>query len=269
MVCKMVKKGVVGAVAGAGLLALLFGTAAPSYVKTAFQRVRHSAHDQVPIQFEIDRARHQVAELEPELHRNIEAIARAEVEIETLQSEIAGTQANLEKEGKEIVALRQHLATGDVRLTNGVAYSDAEIKGELARRLDHYNNVKAIRAEKEQTLNLRQKALVAAREQNAKMRDSQRTLQTQIEGIETRLKQIEATEAANEFSFHDSALARAKKTVSELAKRVEVKARVAEHEGRMSDRGVTVIVDPSRDVLREVDAEFGTTSHRTGTGNDL
>jgi chromosome segregation ATPase len=265
----MVKRGVVGAVAGAGLLALLFGTAAPSYVKTAFHWGRDSVKRSVPIEFEIERARQQVAALEPELHRNIEAIARAEVDIETLEQEIAATQANLEKEGKEVVALRKHLATGDVRLTNGVAYTDAEIKGELARRLDHYRNVKAIQAEKEQTLNLRKKALVAAREQNAKMRDSQRTLQTQIEGIETRLKQIEATEAANEFNFDDSALARAKLTVAELAKKVEVKARVAEQEGRISDRGVTVIVDPSRDVLREVDAEFGTTSLRTGTGNDL
>jgi chromosome segregation ATPase len=269
MVCKMVKRGVVGAVAGAGLLALLFGTAAPSYVKTAFHRVRHTAHDSVPIQFEIERARQQVAALEPELHSNIEAIARAEVEIETLQKEIAATQANLEKEGKEIVALRKYLATGDERLTNHIEYTDAEIKGELARRLDHYRNVKAIQAEKEQTLGLRQKALVAAREQNAKMRDTQRALLTQIEGIETRLKQIEATEAANEFNFDDSALARAKKTVAELAKRVEVKARVAEQEGRMSDRGVTVIVDPSRDVLREVDAEFGTTGPQDGTGNNL
>jgi chromosome segregation ATPase len=269
MVCKMVKRGIVGAVAGAGLLALLFGTAAPSYVRTAFHKVRHTAHDNVPIQFEIERARQQVAELEPELHRNIEAIARAEVEIETLQKEIETTQANLQKEAKEIVALRGYLASGDTRLTNSVAYTDGEIKGELARRLDRYRTIKDIQAEKDQTLNLRKKALVAAREQNAKMRDAKRALTTQIEGIETRLRQIEATQAANEFNFDDSQLARAKKTVAELGKRVEVLARVAEQEGRLSDQGVTVIVDPSRDVVGEVDAEFGTTSRHDGTGNDL
>lgn len=268
MVCKMVKKGLVGAAAGAGLLALLFGTAAPSYVKTAFHRVRHTAHDSVPIQFEIERARQQVSALEPELHRNIEAIAKAEVEIETLQKEIETTQANLDREGREIVALRKHLTTGDVRLTNGVTYTDDEIKGELARRLDHYRTVKEIQAEKEQTLNLRKKALVAAREQNAKMRETKRALLTQIEGIETRLRQIEATHAANEFNFDDSQLARAKRTVAELNKRVEVMARVAEQEGRISDQGVTVIVDPNRDVAGEVDAEFGPTRYEPSR-NDL
>ena len=54
MLCKMVKKGVLGAALGAGALALLFGTAAPSYVKTAFHKIRHSARDSVGVQFRID-----------------------------------------------------------------------------------------------------------------------------------------------------------------------------------------------------------------------
>ncbi len=150
--CKMVKKGVVGAVLGAGALALLFGTAAPSYVKTAFTRVRTHAKDSVPINFEIDRARQQVAELEPAIHENIETIARAEVEIEHLQDEIAVTRANLDREGKALLALRQHVNDGDVYLTGGVSYTAEEVQAELARRFDHYKTVKSIVADKEETL---------------------------------------------------------------------------------------------------------------------
>jgi chromosome segregation ATPase len=270
MVCKMVKRGVLGALAGAGVLALLFGTAAPSYVKTVFHKVRHSAHRSVPIQFDIDRAKHQVAELEPELRRNIETIAQAEVDIETLEEEIASTRANLDREGKALLALREHLSTGDLRLTRGVSYTDEEIKADLARRLDHYKAVKQIVAQKENTLNLRKKALVAAREQNARMRDAKRALMTKIEEIETRLRQIEASQAANEFNFDDSALARAKQTVAELNKRVEVLARVAEQEGHFAEGGVTTLADPSRDVVGEVDAEFGrptSTASRTAAAD--
>ena len=57
MVCKMVKKGVIGAALTAGALYLAFGTHAPSYVRTAFHKVRHTAKDSVPIQFDIERAR--------------------------------------------------------------------------------------------------------------------------------------------------------------------------------------------------------------------
>lgn len=274
MVCKLVKKGVLGTVAGVGLLALLFGTAAPSYVKTAYHKVRHSAHDAVPVQFEIDRARQQVNELEPELHRNIESIARAEVEIEHLDREIASTRENLDREGKALLALREHLATGDVKLTGGVSYSPDEVKAEMARRLEHYKTVKGILADKEATLALHKKALIAAREQNAKMKAAKLSLMTQIEGIETRLRQIEATQAANEFNFDDSALARAKQSVAELSKRVEVIARVTEQEGRYAGNALPVILEPGRDIVKEVDAEFGhpghdDTAHRSSSDKDL
>ena len=270
MVCKLVKKGVVGAALGAGLLAVLYGTAAPYYARTAVNKVRDTAKDAVPMQYEIDRARQQVAELEPAIRDNIEAIARAEVEIEYLDKEISSTHANLDREGSEIVALREHLKDGDLRLTGGVSYTPDEIKGEMARRLDHYKTIKSILADKEETLNLRKKALLSAREQNAKMRAAKVALLTQIEGIETRLKQIEATQASNEFTFDNSALARAKQTVAELGKRVEVMQRVSEQEGRYTDDKVPVfLIDPTRDVAEEVDAEFGLgQGHEPAAGKD-
>lgn len=258
MVCKMVKKGVVGAALGAGLLAVLYGTAAPYYAKTAIHNVRSQAKDAVPIQYEIDRARQQVAELEPAIRDNIEAIARAEVEIEYIEKEIATTETNLDREAKALVALREHLKDGDLQLTGGVSYTPVEIQAEMARRLDHYRTIKAILGDKQETLNLRKKALVAAREQNATMRASKLALLTQIEGIETRLRQIEATQATNEFTFDDSALARAKQTVAELGKRVEVLQRVSEQEGRYTDQTVPVyLIEPGRNVADEVDHEFG------------
>jgi chromosome segregation ATPase len=256
MICKMAKRGVLTAAAVAGGLALLFGTAAPSYVKTAFHRVRAHAHDSVPVQFEIERAKQQVAELEPAIHKNIEDIAREEVEIEHLQGEIESTQANLNVEKKKMVALRDHLDTGEMKLTSGVSYSPDEIKAELSRRLDHFRAVKGILETKESTLKMRMKALDAAREQNAKMRAEKVQLVTRIESIETRLKQIEATQAANEFTFDDTALARAKQAVAELSKRVEVIARVSEQEGRFSGPSDASLLDPVRDVVKEVDAEL-------------
>ena len=48
---------------------------------------------------------------------------------------------------------------------------------------------------------------------------------------------IEATQATNEFNFDDSALSRAKETVADLEKRLEVMARKAEMEGRYADDG--------------------------------
>ena len=89
MVCSMVKKGLLGAALGAGTLFLVFGTSAPSYVKTAFHKVRQGAKDAVNPQFEIDRARQDIASLKPMFDQNKETLARAEVEAEHLEREIA------------------------------------------------------------------------------------------------------------------------------------------------------------------------------------
>src|SRR4051794_3452969 len=111
MVCKVMKKGLLGAALSAGALYLVFGGHAPSYVRTAFHKVRHSAKDSMPIQFEIDRAKQLIAELEPAILNNREELARGEVDVEHLEREIASVKANLEGEKKAMVALREGLST--------------------------------------------------------------------------------------------------------------------------------------------------------------
>jgi chromosome segregation ATPase len=264
MVCSLVKKGVLGAALGAGALFLVFGISAPSYVRTAFHKARHSAQDRIPTQFQIDRARDEVSNLEPAIIENRETLARAEVDVEHLENESASTQANLAVEKRELLSLRDSIKNGDYRLAGHVAYSPEEIKANLASKLDHYKAVSRVIEEKEATLKARQKAVSAARLQMTNLVTAKRNLMTKLEGIEARLRMIEATQGKNEFTFDDSALSRAKQTISDLEKRLEVKARVAEIEGRFSDGGLPVL-EPGRDVVREIDAEFGTPVKGTET----
>jgi len=116
MVCSMVKRAVLGAALGAGALYMAFGTSAPSYVRTAFHKVRHNAKDAVPDQFMIEKAREEVADLEPAIKDNIEVLARAEVDVEHLDREIVAVRNNLASEKKAMLALRESLESGDFRL---------------------------------------------------------------------------------------------------------------------------------------------------------
>jgi peptidoglycan hydrolase CwlO-like protein len=256
MVCSMIKKGVLGAALGAGALYLVFGAVAPSYVRTAFHKVRHHAQDAVPIQFQIDRARDQVASIEPAIHDNIESLARAEVDVEYLEREIDATRTNLAAEKREMTALREGLETSDSRLAGMTATTD-EIKGELGRRLDHYKVVSQILKDKESILKSKKAQVVAARKQLTTLAMKKKELLAQIEEIEARLKMIEATKANNEFNFDDSALAQAKQTISELQKRLDVEAHFAALEGRFAETGVPAALAPGRNVVKEFDAEFG------------
>lgn len=267
MVCSMVKKGLIGAALGAGALYLVFGTHAPSYVRTAVHRVKQNAKDAVPLPFDIDRAREEIAGLEPAIRDNIEKLARAEVEVDHLDKEIATIRTNMETEKKAMLTLRESLKTGEYRLAGHtrVAYTEDEVKADLARRYDSLKNVKDILDAKESTLKAKQSEIIAFRKQLENMMAQKKTLSTKLDQIEAKMHQIEATQAANEFQHLDgSALSRAKETVTDLEKRLEVMARKAEMEAHYVETGVPVIVNPSRDVVKEIDAEFGQCTPSTG-----
>jgi chromosome segregation ATPase len=267
----MVKKGLIGAALGAGTLFLVFGTHAPSYVKTAFHKVKENAKGAVPFEFDIDRARQEIASLEPAIKENIERLARAEVEVKYLDKEIGAIRTNMDTEKKALLTLRESLKTGEYRLAghSSVAYTEDEVKADLARRYDFYNNTKKILEAKQSTAKAKQSEIIAFRKQLETMMAQKKALTTKLDEIEARLRQIEATQTANDFQIDGSALARAKETVSDLDKRLEVMARKAEMEGRYAETGVPVLDKPSRDVVKEIDAEFSPSSSSTKPGKSL
>jgi DNA repair exonuclease SbcCD ATPase subunit len=263
MVCSMVKKGLIGTALGAGALFLLFGTAAPSYVKTAFHKIRQNAKDAVGPQFDIARAREDINSLKPAIEQNIETLARAEVEAEHLEREVATIETNLDQEKKVLVSLKDQLKSGEFRLTGHVADTADEAKAELAHRYDHYKYTSKILADKKEVLKAKRRTIKAAHDQLENLRTQRSALMAKLASIEARLQMIEATQAKNEFHFDDSALARAKQTVSELEEKLEVLARKAEMEGRYSDSGGTgPYFEPGRDVVKEVEDEFGQAAQR-------
>lgn len=269
MMCKVVKTGLLGLALAAGGVFVASHTPVWSYVRTGWHRASHDLKNSVSIQFDIDRARDEIASLEPAILENREILARSEVDVEYLQKEIAGIEKNLAAEKVAMVGVRDRLAKGDLRLAknSSVRLTEDEVKADLASRMDHYRNVNKVLEDKKITLKAKEQAVQGARAKLSEMANQKRALATKVEQIQARLQAIEATQAKNEFSLDDSALSRAKATVAELEKRLEVKARVAEMEGRYPADNVTPILD-GRDVLKEFDAEFGEGSEAPKPGGD-
>jgi len=269
MACSMLKKGVIGATLGAGALYGLFGTSAPSYIRTAAHRVRQNAKDAMPDQFQIDRARGEVERLEPALRDVIEHLARTSVEVDSLNSEIAAIRSNHENEKVALKSMRSSLDTGELRLAgSNVSYTPGEVKEEMARRLDHYKGVGELLESKEATLKAKHKEMAAYRKQLEQIGSAKKALMAKIDGIEARLKMIETTKQGNEFNFDESALSRAKEAVADLEKRTEIMSRRAEMEGKWAGSTLPIGVEPNRDVLREMDAEFGPQAPKPAPGED-
>jgi len=263
MMCAMVKKGLLGAALGTGALFLVFGTSAPNYVKTAFHKVRHNVQSAVPPQFEVDRARQAIEDLKPMFDQNKETLARAEIEVEHLEKEVTAVQANLDRAQKTIVSLRDSIKKGEIRLTGHVKESENRARAELANRLDHYRYTSDLLKQKTEVLETKRKTIQAAQDQLANLHEQKQTLLAKLAKIESRLQLIEAEQTKNDFHFDNTALSQAKKTVSDLEERLDVMARRAQIEGRYGDfDSPSTCVDPDRDIVKEVDEQFGPSESR-------
>jgi chromosome segregation ATPase len=259
MVCSLVKKGLLGAALGAGTMFLVFGTSAPSYIKTAFHKVRQTAKDSIDPRFEIDRARNEINSLEPAFNQNKETLARAEVAAERLQKEIGEVQASLDHQKATIMALQGQIKRGDYRLTGHVNGTADEVKTRLANRVDQYRATESVLTEKQELLKAKQQMIESAHNQLENLRTQRATLLTQLAKIEARLQSIEASQANSDFNFDNSALARAKEAVANLEEKLDVmshKAVIDDKYGDIDGRSTTC-VDPHRDVVKEVDEMFG------------
>ena len=257
MIFGLIKKSVVAGVLGMVTLGAVFGTPAGSYVRTAFFKIRTVAKDAVPVQFEIDRARQEVQQLEPAIRQHIEVLARAEQDVKRLDGEIAETTANLEKQKATILAIRAKVGEPSVR---PAAYgpASANLQETLRAKLEGYNRCERILSEKKATLISRQKVVEAAKEHLTAIATQKKALEAKIEEIQARLAAIEASNARNKYHFDGSALSRAKKSVSELDERLNVVSRVAEMEGRLAEDGTLGRERTSAgDVTGEIDAKFG------------
>jgi len=256
MICKVAKKGLIGLALGGAALGLMFGTAAPSYVKTTFHKARQSVKGSVPVEFEIERAKQEIAALRPAIDGAIETVVEAEIQAQNLSREIASAREELNVDGRRLQALNERLKTGDLHLTGGEPYSEKSVKNDLARMMDRYKIAKNILLEKQETLKIRQRNVVSARDGLAAMQNAERDLSARVQAAEARLNQIKAARTSNEFNFDDTAVGQAKKIVSEVEAQLEKMARVDDLKGKSAAHSSSTTVDPLRDVTKEIDAEF-------------
>jgi chromosome segregation ATPase len=252
--CKTIKKVAIGAGLGVATLGLLFGTSAKHHMKTAIDDVRSVAQSQVPIEYKIDEARQQIEALEPAILENIETLARASVEVDDLKEQITIARSGLQTQGKEMLALKEGLDNGQLKLTSGVTYTAEEVKADLARRLETFNRCQETVDSLEQTLKAKVERVGALQRTYDEMVAQKKALSAKIEAIESKLAQIKAEQTSNEFTFDTTPLSQAKKTIAELDKQLEVMARKAELEGRYIEQNIKVEVSPDRDISAEVES---------------
>jgi hypothetical protein len=224
----MIKKAILVAL-GLGLTtAVLFGRNAASYVSTTYHRLTSSVEEAVPIDFQIDRAKQMVRDLDPEIRRSMHVIAKEEVALEQLNKQITTNEEKSGKDKTDILRLQADL--GKSKATYRYAsrtYTPDEVKQDLARRFNRFKVADDTLASMKQMRDAREKNLDAARQKLSAMINARRKLEVDVQNLEAKRKLVEVAQASSDFVFDDSQLARAKELINDIRTRLDVAAKLA------------------------------------------
>ena len=108
----MLKKTLIGAAVMVALGTFVFGRDVFSYATTWGGTVRNAVKSEVPLEFEIERARTEVENLVPDIRDMMHVIASAQVDIDHKSKEVDRKTGALDSKKKAILALRNDLDTG-------------------------------------------------------------------------------------------------------------------------------------------------------------
>ncbi len=257
MICKAIKSVVLVGL-GVGLVGgLLFGREAVSYFKSAVGSVRDVAKDNVPIEFELRRARDLLNDIIPEMQANIRVIAQQEVEITNLKTDLVQSKKALCDEQCKIQKLREVLLTQQTSyILNGLNYSRTAVTDELSRRFDHYKEAEVILAGKQRLLENREKSLQAGIAMLDKTRSQKSLLENQIDTLEGQFRLVQAAAVGSKLNIDHSKLAQTQKVLADIKKQLDVAERVLAHESKFAEEIKVDTVD-EKELVASVDDHFG------------
>lgn len=233
MTKKWIKRGAIGLVVLVIVGGFVFGSDLSSYVRSGAKMTQDKVKDAVPIEFELRRAQDLLEEILPEIHANIELIAKEEVEIAALKKEIQESEAAIAQQKQRVEKLRNMLEkVQDSYVFGNRRYSRQEVTDELAAQFDNYKEAELVFASKRKLHETREKSLRAAIQLLEKTKSQKRILASRIKSLEGQYRLLKASAVGTGIQVDSSKLAQTEKLLGQIKKRLDVAERVLAHENK-------------------------------------
>lgn len=249
---KWIKYGVIGAVVAGASSLLMFGTDAWSYLTSGARAMRTSLKDNVPVEFELQRARDLAAQIVPELQANIRLIAQEEVEIANLKGEIAKSETGVTDERARIGKLASLMGSENTVFSiNDRQYSRQAVRDDLARRFERFKEAEVVLESKRKLLATRENSLTNAMKMLEKTKHEKSLLEDKIESLAGQYRLVQASSVGSKFHVDSSKIAKTQKAIEDIKKRLDVAERVLAHEGQFTEN-IELDVVNEKDLLSQV-----------------
>ena len=259
----MIKKLALGTMAMAAVGGMVFGTDMFSYARTGFSCARENLRSEVPLEFEIERARQEVEQLIPEVRKSMHLIAEEQVEVDQLRKSIAKREAAIEQQEEAILALTADLKSNDTKFVYaGHRYSRHDVERDLTERFNRFRIAEETLKQDQQLLVAKERAMSANRETLEGMLSQKKSLEVELERLEARLRTIAARKEINGLEVNDSQLNRVKAMIASIEKRLDVEDAVLAAEGDLN--GLIPVErheeETTENIASRVEEYFGTTT---------
>jgi chromosome segregation ATPase len=256
----MLKKLVVGSAVALALGTFVFGRDVVSYLRTGFHSVRAAVKSEVPIEFEIQRARTMVDQLVPDIRQCMHVIAEQQVDIEHLGAALAKKEADLGKQREAILTLRADLGSGKGQFVYaGRTYQPHDVKRDLAARFERFKASEEVLAADRKILSARELTLKANQRKLDGMLQAKKELEVKLEQLQARLQTVRAAETVSTLAIDDSSLSHARALIAELNKQLDIKEKILDSEGKFTGLiPVEATESPvvPNDIDQQIDAYF-------------
>lgn len=100
-------------------------------VRTAWKRAQAKIERSISPEFELARIRDEIAQLTPDMHKNIARIAEEMVQCESLDRRSTDLATKLDRSKDELAVFTKAIETGDIVKVSGRTLSPAQVKDKL------------------------------------------------------------------------------------------------------------------------------------------
>ena len=255
-VTKTVKAGL----ATLGIAAVVFGTQAWSYIRTGVSNVQNAVQSEVPIAFELDRARNEVQQLLPEIRRSLHVVAEEQVDVEHLKAALDTKGAALAEQQQSLVTLTADLKSDRQHFVYaGSNYDRVELEKDLAERFSRFKIAEESLKKEREMLVMKERALTVHRDTLEKMLSQKKTMELELDRLQARLRTVESRKQITSLSIDDSKLAQVKSMIGTIDKKLDVEDAILDAEGNFSDLiPITKPAISTVDIVAAVEAHLGT-----------
>ena len=235
MFTKWIKRTVIVFVVLAVAGGFIFGRDLLSYVRSSAKMTQESVRNSIPVDFELQRAQVLLEEILPEIHANIQLIAKEEVELVGLKQEIEESEKALLLQKNRVNALKKALEENKESYQFAKRdYTRQEVADDLLAQFNNYKEAELVCQSKKKLYSTRENSLKSAMIMLEKTKSQKQLLASKIEGLESKHRLLKASAIENGVQIDNSKLAQTEKLLSQIKKRLDIAEKVMAHQSKFT-----------------------------------